>query len=424
MKLCTFPNCAYLSETSRMIEIYKVLKSRHIDVIMATHGGPYEKLFAQEGIEYYVVPPHFSDERARQYVKSNTGEDGIQDFYSSSELKEHVQNEIEFFEKNGVDRVLSGFTLSCSISTRALNIPYFVTHLGSFVPPVFEKNMLVPTLVTNSKLFQIIPQSWLKKLVNVLMYKSKFGTKVFNEVAESFGVEKFHSMTEVMIGDVVVVTDLPEILGISKVDIEGWKPAGKYKKYYNKSYQLRYGGAIYAKLFGDVPKELLGFIDTDKPKIYIALTSGSAQVLERVYEGIKNIDAKIVIVTTLHNVNMSSHDNILIVDHLPSHKVMPHMDLAIIHGGQGSVQTAIAGATPLLGIPLHVEQGLNVSIVERHHAGKLLSKHNIDPSVVENMVLEILGDEKYKTNMAKLCKIQNGVDGVEKAADIIVNEAF
>lgn len=424
MKLCTFPNCAYLSETSRMIEIYKVLKSRHIDVIMATHGGPYEKLFAQEGIEYHVVPPHFSDERARQYVKSNTGEDGIQAFYSSSELKEHVKNEIDFFEKKGVDRVLSGFTLSCSISTRALNIPYFVTHLGSFVPPVFEKNMLVPTLVTNSKLFQIIPQSWLKKFVNVLMYKSKFGTKVFNEVAESFGVEKFHSMTEVMMGDVVVVTDLPEILGISKEDIEGWKPAGKYKKYYNKSYRLRYGGAIYAKLFGDVHIELLDFIDTDKPKIYVALTSGSSQVLERVYEGIKNIDAKIVIVTTLHNVNMSSNDNVLIVDHLPSHKVMPFMDIAITHGGQGSIQTAIAGSTPLLGIPLHVEQGLNVSIVESHHAGKLLSKHDINPDVVQNLVLEILGDESYKTNMAKLCEIQNRVDGVEKAADIIVNESF
>ncbi len=59
MKICTFPNCAYLSETSRMIEIYKELKSRNVDVVMATHGGPYEWLFEDEGIEYTIVKPHF-----------------------------------------------------------------------------------------------------------------------------------------------------------------------------------------------------------------------------------------------------------------------------------------------------------------------------------------------------------------------------
>ncbi len=422
MKICTFPNCAYLSETSRMIEIYKELKSRNVDVVMATHGGPYEWLFEDEGIEYTIVKPHFSNERARKFVQTNTGEKGLSEFYTSDELELHVKNEIAFYERSGIEKVISGFTLSCAISTRAKSIPYVVTHLGSFVPPVFEKKMLVPTLVTDSKLFNLIPQSWLVTLVNNLMFKSKMATKSFNAVAAKFGVAPFNSMTEVMMGDDVVVTDVPEILGIPKSELESWKPSVRNQRYYNREYKLHYGGALYAKLFGDIPDHVVEFLDTDKPKIYVALTSGESEVLQRVYEGIKDLDVKVIILTTLHSIKKIENDNTLVVSHLPSHKVMPLMDLAIIHGGQGSIQTAIASAIPVLGIPLHVEQGLNVSILEKHGAGKLLIKHNISPKEVMEKTEAILQDASYKSNMKILSNYQSQVDGVVKAVDVILNK--
>ncbi|MCK5674818.1 MAG: hypothetical protein KAH95_15670, partial [Spirochaetales bacterium] len=99
MKICTFPNCSYLSETSRMIAIYKELESRGIHAVMATHGGPYEWLFKEEGIEYELIDPYFTNERARDFVATNTGEKGIGEFYTVEELTEHVTNEIEFFKK-------------------------------------------------------------------------------------------------------------------------------------------------------------------------------------------------------------------------------------------------------------------------------------------------------------------------------------
>ncbi len=35
--------------------------------------------------------------------------------------------------------------------------PYFVTRLETFAPPVFERKMLVPTLIPDSRLLNIIP---------------------------------------------------------------------------------------------------------------------------------------------------------------------------------------------------------------------------------------------------------------------------
>jgi len=421
MKISTFPNCAYLSETSRMIALYKELQSRGIEVVMATHGGPYEWLFKEEGIPYQLIDPYMSAERAREYVQTNTGEKGIREFYKVDELTESVEAEMAFFKSYEIDKVITGFTLSCAISARALKIPLIVTHLASFVPPVFERKMLVPTLVTNSKLFNIIPRSWLVSMVNNIIYRSKMATKSFNTVAKKYGLKPFNSMTEMMMGDLIIVTDVPDILGIPKEEMEAWEPTGKNKKYYSYKTQLRYGGAIYAKLFGEVPEEVSKFLDTDLPKIYVALTSGESRVLDRVYEAVEGLNAKVIICSTLHKFKDKHNPNILIADHLPSHKVMPMMDLSIIHGGQGSVQTAIESGTPIIGIPLHVEQGLNVSIVERHGAGLLQSKHNIDPKQIRQMIQEILGNNSYKTNMERISKIQKQVNGVKKAADLIIS---
>ena len=419
MTICTFANCAYLSETSRMIALHKELEARDINVVMATHGGPYERLFKEEGIDYKLIDPYMTHERARQFVQTNTGEKGIREFYGVSELRKSVEQEIAFFRSSDVTKVVTGFTLSCGISARAAGIPLIVTHLGSFVPPVFERNMLVPTLVLNLRIFKLIPRSWLVKMINNLMYKSRIATKTFNQVAKEFSIKLFHSMTEMMMGDTVVVTDVPEILGIPKDELEAWQPA-KNAKYYSYPATLRYGGAIYAKLFGDVPEEVTAFLKTDLPKIYVALTSGEPQVLDRVYEAVKGLKVRVIICSTLHQFEMKQDPNIMVIDYLPSHKVMPLVDLAIIHGGQGSVQTAIESETPIIGIPLHVEQGLNVSIVEKHGAGLMQIKHDIDPIEIRAKIERILNQRSFKTNMERISKLQRKVDGVKKAVDIIL----
>lgn len=421
MRICTFPNCAYLSETSRMVAVYKELKMRGIDVIMATHGGPYEWIFKEEGIEYHIVKPYVTNERAREFVKTNTGENGLTEFYSAEELTAHVENEISFLKEENISTLLTGFTLSCGISARVLGIPLVVTHLASFVPPVFERKMLVPTLLPDSKLFDFIPKAWLVSYVNKIAYRSKLGTKSFNKVAKDYELKPFNSIIEMMMGDINIVTDVPEILGIPKEELENWTPSHKDRKYYSYDYKLKYGGAIFAKLFGDVSSEILEFLDTDLPKIYVALTSGRSEVLSKVYDAVSGLDAKTIICSTVHKFANNSNPNILVVEHLPSHKIMPMVDIAIIHGGQGSVQTAIESGTPIIGIPLHMEQGLNVVIVERNGAGIMQSKYSVRPDEIRDKIQMILNNKSYKENMLRLSGYQKRVNGVKRVADILID---
>ena len=49
------PNCAYLSETSRMLEIHHALRARGVDVRVATHGGSHERELHAAGVPYDVL---------------------------------------------------------------------------------------------------------------------------------------------------------------------------------------------------------------------------------------------------------------------------------------------------------------------------------------------------------------------------------
>ena len=108
--------------------------------------------------------------------------------------------------------------------------------------------------------------------------------------------------------------------------------------------------------------------------------------------------------------------NILIKEYLPSYKVMPLVDVAIIHGGQGSVQTAIASAVPIIGFPLQSEQNFNLKMIERHGAGIDLSLKSLKRGGLKEAVEKILADNSFKNNMQRLKSYQDRYDEVENVA--------
>ncbi len=131
------------------------------------------------------------------------------------------------------------------------------------------------------------------------------------------------------------------------------------------------------------------------------------------------MDVMSVLVSTVHHNKLEECPNVLIKKYLPSHKVMPLVDLAIIHGGQGSTQTAIASGTPLIGFPLHGEQRLNLKIIERHGAGICLPLKAIKKGRFRSAIDRILTDGKFKTNMKCLKLSQDRYNGAENTAKIL-----
>ncbi|MFG1816068.1 nucleotide disphospho-sugar-binding domain-containing protein [Kribbella sp. NPDC049174] len=414
--ICLLPHCAYLSETSRMLELHRALTELGLEVRVATHGGPHERLLAEAGIRYDVLGPGMTPARAARFVGSAVGlGDPTQSMYDDAEIQTYVAAEAEYFRAHGITVAVTGFTVTTLLSSRLAGVRLITEHAGSFVPPVFEHRLLpAPTRPVDPRL-KNAPDWFTRFLINRTCNRTTAYTGGFNCVAASLGVEGIPSLAALLLGDLSLVPEIPEVLGISSTEIAAWRPG----KGYRDSSRLTTVGPLYAHLDLPVPAEVQRFLDRPGPTIYLAMTSTPPAQVRTAIAELSRLDVRILVAGTIHDLGDLSTDQIMIEGVLPSHLVMPQVELAVTTGGQGSVQTAMACGTPLLGIPLHIEQDLNVALVERLGAARRLGRTDN----LADLATRMLDNPTHLEAAERIQKLYAAVDGPAAAAAVIAQQA-
>ena len=412
--ICLLPHCAYLSETSRMIEIHRALTELGLPVRVATHGGPHERLLGLAGIQYDVLGPGITPERAATFVGSAIGlGDPRQSMYSDEEIRTYAQAEAEYFRAHGITVAVTGFTLTTLLSSRLSGVRVITEHAGSFVPPVFERRLLpAPTRPVDPRLKRA-PQ-WLSRfLINRTTNRTTGYCGGFNRVAESLGVEGVPSLSALLLGDLSLVPEVPEVLGISADDLAAWRPSGTVG--YRTSSRLAAIGPLFAHLDLALPSRVQEFLDRPGPVVYLAMTSTPAAQVRAAITSLRSLDVRILVAGTIHDLSDLATDQVMIEGTLPSHLVMPQVDLAVTTGGQGSIQTAMASGTPVLGIPLHIEQDLNIALVERLGA----ARHAIPTDDLATLATQMLNNSSHLEAAERIQKLYAAANGPLDAAETI-----
>lgn len=422
MKVVCFPHFYYLSEASRLVEIGKCLRAMGQDVLFFSHGGSYEYVARDEGFEVVSVPPTMSPQRAEEFKEFNRAERGnpLKDsFFSYEELKAYVRSEADALREAKADAVLIGWNLPSYLSVQLVDIPIIVQQPGPFTAPFFDKKMgvFVPSIVS---WLRHLPMNW---FINWFLPRTSLWLAPFNQLAGELGLPTFRSLLDMMAGNLTLVMDTPEILGIPREELETYTP--RHPEFFHKPPNYRYGGACYAKLPGEIPEQVTEHFNTARTKLYCGMgVSGSPQVLSNVIEIVSDLDLQALIVTTTildHKRATSGSDRVLLMAHVPAHLVNPLADIALTHGGAGTVQTAIHSSTPLVGVPMHLEQAGNISLVARKHAGILLPKADLSRSKLASALERLISDPGFQHNMQGLKKLQDAVDGASVAASEIVH---
>jgi len=425
MKIVCFPHFFYLSEVSRLIEIGKALRKLQQEVIFFSHGGPYESFARDAGFEVVSINPTMSPERAKEYMKYNRGEGSkslSSSFFTYEELKAYVPAEADALRQVNADAVLIGWNLPSYLSAQLAGIPIIVQQPGPWTAPFFDRKMaeFAPAALSGSivGLLHYLPMN---SLMNWLMPRVRLWIKPFNQLAMELGLPQYKSTLDFMAGDLTLVMDTPSILGISPEELEGYSPA--HPEFFHKPPKYRYGGPCYAHLPGTVPESVRDHFNTSQTKLYCAMgVSGSPKVLRSIIDIVRGLDLRALIVTTtILDENNSSTEQVLFQSHLPAHLVNPMADIAITHGGAGTVQTAIHSGTPLVGIPMQQEQAGNISLVKRQGAGIMLWKQELTRKHLASALETLVTDSQFRENMKRLKLEQDQIDGAAKAAQEIVN---
>jgi UDP:flavonoid glycosyltransferase YjiC (YdhE family) len=419
-----FPSCAFLSEVTRMIAIHKALRARGEDVRMATHGGPYEDVLRDEGIAYDLVAPTMNAARCQALVRSVPGVSQVDTpLYSEAEVRALVAGEVAYLREKGARAVVSGFALTTLLSSRVANIPLVTDHAGSFVGPAMDRGLLPAPARSPIPLVRFFPEVIRRFLANQGPMRVKHFGKELNQVAAELGVEGVPSLAALLSGDLTLVTDIPEMVGISKEDLEGWVP--KVPAAFRPGTAMRYTGPLFANLSCEVPADVARFLDRARPHplVYVAITSSSPELVRHAVGAARSAGARVIVAATEHDVDDLAGDDVCVAKLLPSPQIFPRVDLGIIAGGQGSVQTALACGAPFVGLPLQPEQDWNVVCAERVGAALRVDPRRASSPELSNAVRTLLTGETATRARAAAGRIRElfaKVDGPARAAEAIV----
>ena len=418
-RIVLIPNCSFLSETSRMLEIAKALRVRGTEALIASHGGTYEHILDASGFAWQRLQPALDRSQVADFVGRlvNLGLGGAP-LRSHDYVREAVAAEATLLRETKADMAVIGFNLTSFLSSRVAGIPLATSHGGAFVPPVFE-HKLAPNPV-NPPMAAIgwLPDSWGQRIANFIPPRLKQPVGFLNKMADELGVEHVPSVAALMCGDLTLVTEVPEILGIPPEELEAWRPTSQH---YRRNTRLRYVGPMFARLDGPIPGDVQSFLENPEPVVYVAPTSVNEEFLRGMVQAVKNAGARTLVAATIHDISDLEDERTCVASLLPNHKVMPKVALAVMMGGQGSVQCAMASGTPIIGFPFHGEQELNLVLAERQGMGMRLPPKAARTAMLTQAVKQMLSEPEVRRNAARVQALYKGIDGAANAAGVILN---
>ena len=418
--IALLPHCGFLSETTRMLAIGQALVARGQPVVFATHGGPYAHVIEDAGFPLTRLGPPMDDARCAQFLRDlvQLGRPGLR-LQPADEVRASVQAETAFLRAHGARMAVIGFTLTAYLSSRLAGIPLASSHGGSLVPPVLEQGLApVPTQMP------IPGTEWLPRrlkhwIANTQSEKMTDAVKFLNQAAAELRVEPVPSLASLMVSDLTLVTDVPEVLGVSRAAMAAWRP--RRPQAYRAGTRLVYTGPLFARLPLPVPAPVQALLDGRAPTVYVVLSSSTPQLLRAVVHRVRAAGPRVIVGATIHDFGPVDDPGIVVAGLLPSHALMPQVDAVVCMGGQGTVQTAMASGTPLVGIPLHPEQELNVDLAVRQGMALAVAPRHAPGAAMTAAVQRLLADGGFRQQAQRVQRLYAGIDGAGQAAQAILD---
>jgi UDP:flavonoid glycosyltransferase YjiC (YdhE family) len=403
-----FPFFANLAETSRLVRTAERFRELGGQAVFFSHGGDYEELARESGFAIEAVAPIYTEEQIRDLMKFDQLEKWG-DPFPEEWLIEHVLSEERAYERRGVSLVVTGFNVPCVLSARKAHIPLVYIIPGTALPAYFRAGLATFPDAFENALTRLLPNRLKDRVTNWVVLRSRVGTGAFNRVARRFGLPPLPNSLSLWMGDYTLASDLKEALDLPE------------------EYDLPeedYSGPLLAHLGIPLEEEVRAHLERPGPSIYFAMgSSGNKQLYLRALAALEGTEYNVVAAyTTILTEDELPRvgSNILLKKVVPAEVVNKMVDLAVLHGGQGTFYTAAYSGKPVVGIPMQPEQQYNIDILVRHGSAIRLSKRHFREEALLGVIETILADyDSYRARAEALARRLPVVDGARRGAERI-----
>lgn len=341
--------------------------------------------------------------------------------YNKNLIESFVKEEIKAFKKTGVKLVISSFNPTVDISTRALNIPLIVITSGTSITSYYRQAPISFPENYENAITKFFPNFIKNTVARYMLLNSKLMVREFNKVGRKYGVKPFNNINDILNGDFTFVCDDINFLGIEPT-----------KKYPIENFIGPISGGLLEKQKDTLDVDIKRHIN--RPGKSILLMMGNTRdkkLYLNILDVLNNTNYNVIAVyTTIDEKNLPKlNDNILLKKFIKSPKLVNKMvDLAIIHGGRGTVYTSAYSGKPIIGIPMYSEHQYNIDNIVNKGAGIRLSKKFFKKKDLLDAINKIFNDyETYLKNAKKLSETLTKIPGEKKATQRlieIVKETF
>lgn len=163
-------------------------------------------------------------------------------------------------------------------------------------------------------------------------------------------------------------------------------------------------------------------IDPARPLVYVSFGTifyRRPDLLRTVITGAAQTGAQVIAAVGDLAEELALPDEVLTAPYLPQREVLERADVFITHGGYNSVAESIRAATPMLVVPLAVDQPLQAYYVGRAGFGTALEPTGVTEQAVADAVTDLLDPAQEYRARLRAAQSESGNSAVRTAGLVI-----
>lgn len=164
-------------------------------------------------------------------------------------------------------------------------------------------------------------------------------------------------------------------------------------------------------------------IDPDRPVVYVSFGTifyRRPDLLRTVITGAAATGAQVIAAVGDLAGELALPDDVLTAPYLPQREVLERADVFITHGGYNSVAESIRAATPMLVIPLAVDQPIQAHFVRRAGFGTALEPAAVTGQAVADAVTDLLDPARDYRARLRAAQPECG-DSAARTAELVIS---